>query len=202
MNLSKPVGVWGLAWEISSSPTAVPGAFGMASFRMNLAAGLPLFCSLLAIRATTTQPPPPMQPPPPVRSVRLVTATRAPTRDAFDNTTALARSLRRLGVPWADAVCPAGKARKATCPPPRERFDVRVALNNSRGLSEVYNEHLLAVGAPAARDATAAAADDPDDPDAKSDMVLFVHDDVWIDDFFTSSSPTVTSLWLRRLIRM
>jgi GT2 family glycosyltransferase len=44
------------------------------------------------------------------------------------------------------------------------RLSARISVNNRRGLPEIYNEHLREAG--------------------EEDVVAFVHDDVWIDDFF------------------
>ncbi len=75
--------------------------------------------------------------------IEIISATRR-TREDFWAKSALGASLRRLS---SDA----------------DLF-MRIAMSNSRGLAQVYNEGL--------------AAADP------RSVVVFVHDDVWIDDYF------------------
>jgi glycosyltransferase involved in cell wall biosynthesis len=75
--------------------------------------------------------------------IEIICATRLSESDFRDNS-ALGISLRRL--------------------PDDGRLIARIAVSNSRGLPDIYNEQLI-------------AADD-------QNIVAFMHDDVWIDDFF------------------
>jgi GT2 family glycosyltransferase len=49
-----------------------------------------------------------------------------------------------------------------------KRMVARIAYENKRGLPEVYNSYILA----------------PNQDDTINDILLFIHDDVWIDDYF------------------
>jgi GT2 family glycosyltransferase len=76
--------------------------------------------------------------------IEFVSATRM-TRDEFWKTSALGRSLLRIDA--SD----------------HERWVAKVAFENRRGLSEVFNERVR---------------------DSDHDTLVFIHDDVWIDDCF------------------
>jgi GT2 family glycosyltransferase len=77
--------------------------------------------------------------------VEIISATRKSEAD-FRANSALGISLRRLSYD--------------------KRLVARIALGNTRGLPDVYNEHLSAAGS--------------------DSIVVFMHDDVWIDDYFFS----------------
>jgi len=79
----------------------------------------------------------------PKPSVDLLCATRH-SKQQFWETSALGRSLMRLAH--------------------EHRLSSRIVFENTRGLSEIYNEHISTGDA--------------------NDIVLFIHDDAWIDDFF------------------
>ena len=78
-------------------------------------------------------------------NVEIICATRKSEAD-FHNNSALGISLLRLSYD--------------------NRLVARIALGNSRGLPDVYNEQLRAAGS--------------------DSIVVFMHDDVWIDDYFFS----------------
>lgn len=73
----------------------------------------------------------------------IISATRVASA-AFDTSTPLGRSLRRLSFD--------------------ERLGARVAMNNSAGLPAIYNRHIC--------------------EENRDKILLFVHDDVWLDDVF------------------
>jgi hypothetical protein len=75
--------------------------------------------------------------------IEIICATRL-SESGFRDDSALGISLRRL--------------------PNDGRLLAKIAVNNSRGLPDVYNEQLMAAG--------------------DGHIVVFMHDDVWIDDFF------------------
>jgi GT2 family glycosyltransferase len=76
--------------------------------------------------------------------IEFVSATRM-TRDEFWEKSALGRSLLRID------------------PSDHERWVAKVAFENERGLSEVFNDRIRA---------------------SEHDILVFLHDDLWIDDFF------------------
>jgi len=75
--------------------------------------------------------------------IKIITATRLSENEFWDNS-ALGLSLRRLEYD--------------------DRWIPRVAFENRRGLSDIYNARILA--------------------EASDDILVFIHDDVWIDDYF------------------
>jgi GT2 family glycosyltransferase len=77
--------------------------------------------------------------------LEFISATRL-DKDAFWESSALGRSLRRLE--------------------PDERWVPRIAFANERGLPEIFNERIEA--------------------QSEHDILVFVHDDVWLDDFFVT----------------
>jgi GT2 family glycosyltransferase len=75
--------------------------------------------------------------------IKIITATRLSENEFWDNS-ALGLSLRRLEYD--------------------DRWIPRVAFENRRGLSDIYNARISA--------------------EASDDILVFIHDDVWIDDYF------------------
>src|SRR5689334_17850884 len=61
---------------------------------------------------------------------------------------------------WRDSALGRSLKRLAVDP----RITTSIAFENRRGLPEVYNERILA--------------------DSKAEILVFIHDDVWIDDYY------------------
>ena len=89
--------------------------------------------------------------------IEIVSATRL-SQEAFLERAPLGISMRRL-LP--------GKAQPEQRIDPRDRIAAYIAFLNDRPLAETYNARIIASG-------------------TEDDILVFVHDDVWIEDFFLS----------------